>query len=432
VAVGDSVDPDRWRVEFDELMGRVASRFGRVEPRATARAFVRGLLAPIERKNCWSLAEHAGLAGPQAMQRLLRTACWDADGVRDDVRAYVAGYLGHRDGVLIVDEIGFLKKGTQSAGVQRQYTGTAGRIENSQVGVFLAYATPRGRALIDRRLYVPEKTWCADADRRAQAGIPADITFATKPCLGTEMIIDALDAGIPARWVTGDEVYGAGARMRGALEARGVGYVLAVACDHQVVRAGTKARADAIAASLPTSAWHRYSAGPGAKGPRYYDWAWTGIDDGERHALMIRRNITTGELAFYRCWSPDPVPLPVLVKVAGTRWAIEELFQTAKGQVGLDHYQVRTWTAWHRFITLAMLALAYLAVLATLAATTNHGITALTMPEIRRLLGELDTLTTRSARTVTNILHWSRWRRRHQHHARQCHYRRRLAALTNP
>jgi SRSO17 transposase len=175
-------------------MGRMADRFTRVEPRRTARAFVRGLLAPIERKNCWWLAEHAGLEGPQAMQRLLRTARLDADGLRDDVRAYVAGHLGHRDGVLIVDETGFLKKGTRSAGVQRQYTGTAGRIENSQVGVFLAYATPHGRALIDRRLYLPEKTWCADAGRRARAQIPADLTFATKPRLALEMISEALDA----------------------------------------------------------------------------------------------------------------------------------------------------------------------------------------------------------------------------------------------
>jgi SRSO17 transposase len=217
--------------------------------------------------------------------------------------------------------------------------------------------------------------------------------------------------------------------MRDELERRDVGYVLAVACDHQILRAGTKARADAVAADLPASAWHRYSAGPGAKGPRYYDWAWTGIDDGDRHALLIRRNITTGETAFYRCWSPAPVSLPVLVRVAGTRWAIEELFQTAKGQVGLDHYQVRTWTAWHRFITLAMIALAYLAVLAALATpTTNRSIIALTMPEIRRLLGAL---TTHPARTITSILHWSRWRRHHQQLARQCHYQRRLAP-TNP
>jgi SRSO17 transposase len=413
-------------VEFDELMGRVAPRFARVEPRATARAFVQGLLAPIEWKNCWWLAEHAGHRGPQAMQRLLRRARWNAEDLRDDVRTYVAERLGHRDGVLIVDETGFLKKGTRSAGVQRQYTGTAGRIENSQVGVFLAYATPRGRALIDRRLYLPDRTWCGDADRRARAGIPPGVTFATKPRLAVEMIVDALDAGIPTQWVTGDEVYGAGAQMRGALEARGVGYVLAVACDHHVSRAGTKARADAVAADLPASAWHRYSAGPGVKGPRYYDWAWTGIDDGDRHALLIRRNTRTGEPAFYRCWSPEPVPLPVLVRVAGTRWAIEELFQTAKGQVGIDHYQVRTWTAWHRFITLAMLALAYLAILAAHATTTtNHAIIALTMPEIRRLLNA----STTHARTITSVLHWSRWRRRHQQLARQCHYQRRLARI---
>lgn len=418
-------------MEFDELMGRVAGRFARVEPRRTARSFVPGLLSAVERKNCWWLAERAGHRGPAAMQRLLRTACWDADGVRDDVRAYVARRLGHPDGVLIADETGFLQKGGCSAGVQRQYTGTAGRVENSQVGVFLGYATPRGRALIDRRLYLPEESWCADASRRDRAGIPADVTFATKPELAAEMITDALDAGVPARWVAGDEVYGAGRYLRGELERRGVGYVLAVACDHRILSAGRKTRADAVAAQLPAPAWHRYSAGPGAKGPRYYDWAWTGAGGGDRdgrHLLLIRRHVTTGELAFYRSWSPRPVALPALVRVAGTRWAIEELFQAGKGQAGLDQYQVRTWTGWHRFITLALLALAYLAVLAARAtAATGRGLLPLTVPEIRRLLSAFLSCT---ARPATSILHWLRWRLRHQQRARECHYQRRLT-LTN-
>ncbi|GAA3167138.1 hypothetical protein GCM10020001_110860 [Nonomuraea salmonea] len=228
MAVADSVDPEGWMVTFNDLMSRIAVHFGRVEPRRTATAYVRGLLADIDRKNCWNLAEHAGLTGPQAMQRLLRSARWDADAVRDDVRAYVIDQLGH-DGVLIVDETGFLKKGAGSAEVQRQYTGTAGRIENSQVGVFLAYATPRGRALLDRRLYLSEHPWLADPDRCRSAGVPDEATFATKPTLAAAMIAAALEAGLSTRWVSGDEVYGQDPHLRLLLEQRQVGYVLAIA-----------------------------------------------------------------------------------------------------------------------------------------------------------------------------------------------------------
>ncbi|WP_457810704.1 IS701 family transposase, partial [Streptomyces anulatus] len=188
-------------------MARIAGRFRRVEPRSTARAFVLGLLSGVERKNCWQLAEQAGRDRPGAMQRLLRGARWDADEMRDEVRSYVLDHLGG-DGVLIVDETGFLKKGLRSAGVQRQYTGTAGRIENAQVGVFLAYASPRGRALIDRRLYLPKRTWCRDPDRRSGSGVPEQVEFATKPRLALQMIEAALDAGYSSSWVTGDEVYG--------------------------------------------------------------------------------------------------------------------------------------------------------------------------------------------------------------------------------
>ncbi|GGY20387.1 hypothetical protein GCM10010358_83340 [Streptomyces minutiscleroticus] len=236
-----------------------------------------------------------------------------------------------------------MKKGTASAGVQRPYTGTAGRIENAQVGVFLALATSRGRALIDRRLYLPEDSWSDDAERREAAGIPATVQFATKPRLATEMIDAALDAGATASWVTADEAYGQDPKLRAALETRGTGYVLAVACSPRVrINHGrTLARADTVAGRLPATAWQRHGAGHGAKGPRHYDWAWihTGTDR-HRH-LLIRRNRTTGELAFYLCWSPATVPLSELVRVAGVRWSVEECFQATKGQVGLDHYQVR-------------------------------------------------------------------------------------------
>jgi SRSO17 transposase len=346
MAAADSVDADRWIVTFKDLMSRIASRFSRIEPRRTAGAYVRGLLSDVERKNCWNLAEQAGLTGPQAMQRLLRTAHWDADAVRDDVREYVSEHLGG-NGVLIVDETGFLKKGGRSAGVQRQYTGTAGRIENSQVGVFLAYATPRGRALIDRRLYLPEHSWLADQSRCRSAGVPDQIAFATKPALAAQMIAAALDAGMDASWVTGDEVYGQDPRLRALLEERQAGYVLAIAGNRRVRVEGIDWEAAAVAAHVPDTHWHRYSAGQGAKGHRWYAWAWTRIDThrpGHRW-LLIRRNLTTGELAFYRCYSPGPTPLPTLVRIAGIRWAVEESFQAAKGQVGLDHYQVRSWKA---------------------------------------------------------------------------------------
>ncbi|WP_412101887.1 IS701 family transposase [Kitasatospora purpeofusca] len=421
---------------FDRAMAQIAGRFKRVEPRATARAFVLALLSSVERKNCWRMAEQAGHARPGPMQRLLRSARWDADAVRDDIRSYALEHLGADDSVLIVDETGFLKKGTASAGVQRQYTGTAGRIENTQVGVFLAYASSKGRALIDRRLYLPDASWCQEAERRARAGVPEQAEFATKPTLAGQMIAAALDAGIGASWVTGDEAYGQDPGLRALLESREVGYVLAVACSTRVRinRGRTAARADAVAGRLPASAWHRQSAGAGAKGPRYYDWAWIEIGaDGHRH-LLIRRNPSSGELAFYLCWSPGRVPLSELVRVAGTRWCIEECFQAAKGQVGLDHYQVRHWTAWHRHVTLVMLALAFLAALAadaTPARTAQLSRPArstdpvdLSVPEIRHLFSAL---LIPSSTSLHRLLHWSNWRRRHQATARRSHYRLRLA-----
>ncbi|MEU8110449.1 IS701 family transposase [Nonomuraea muscovyensis] len=405
-------------------MARIAGRFGRIEPRRAATAYARGLLADIDRKNRWNLAEHAGLAGPQALQRLLRTARWDADQVRDDVRAFVVDRLGP-GGVLIVDETGFVKKGAGSAGVQRQYTGTAGRIENSQVGVFLAYATPAGRALLDRRLYLPERTWLADPDRCQATGVPHEIGFATKPALGTAMVLAALKAGVQAAWVTGDEVYGQDPRLRAALEEHRMGYVLAIAGNRRFELEGVRVSAAEIATRVADRHWHRYRAGQGAKGPRWYAWAWARIDEGEAQGyrwLLIRRNLTTGELAFYRCYAPTRQPLMALVKIAGIRWAVEESFQAAKGQVGLDHYQVRTWTAWHRHMTLAMLALAVLTAIAAAQPPSGQDHIPLTMPEIRRLLAVL-VLTPHSS--VTDVLRWSYWRRCHQATAQRCHYQRR-------
>jgi SRSO17 transposase len=430
VAAGLSVDPGRWREQFDDLMERIAGRFARVEPRRRARAFVLGLLSGLRRKNCWTIAEQAGDATPDGMQHLLAAARWDADAVRDDVRAYVVEHLGSADAVLVVDETGDVKKGAASAGVQRQYSGTAGRVENCQVAVFLSYASPAGHALIDRELYLP-RSWTADPARCAAAGIPEGTAFATKPKLARRMIARALDAGTPAAWVTGDEVYGADPGLRADLERRQAGYVLAVAASHQVVTAAGPCQARTIAACLPRRAWQRYSAGEGAKGHRYYDWAWVAIDPGQpgHRWLLIRRNRRTRELAFYRCCSPRHVPLAALVKVAGIRWTTEENFQAGKGLAGLDEHQVRRWDSWYRWTTLAMLALAFL----TIAAATEHtsclppaGQIPLTRNEIAALFSALIIDPVKDAR---HRLRWSAWRRRHQYRAKTCHYQRQARQL---
>jgi len=347
------------------MFARIAGRFVQRASRLRARDYLLGLLSQAERKNGWTLAEFAGDLCPDGMQRLLNHYRWDAEAVRDDLRDYVVERLGDERGVLVVDETGFIKKGSKSAGVQRQYSGTAGRIENCQIGVFLAYASTRGRALIDRELYVPKDSWCADRDRCRGAGIPDELGFATKPELARRMIERALDAGAPVGWVTGDEVYGGDPKLAAWLEGRRIAYVLAVACDHRVPTAAGKMRADALAACVPKRGWQRMSCGDGAKGPRRYDWAIVDLHDlhdprGRR--LLIRRSISDpAELAYYLCYAPDDAPLRELVRVAGTRWAIEECFQAAKNEVGLDHYQVRLYHAWYRHITLAMLAHAWLA-----------------------------------------------------------------------
>lgn len=428
MAAGHSLNPEQWRARLDGLMGRVAGRFTRVEPRRHARDLVLGLMSDLPGKNCWTIAEHAGHATPAGLQHLLARAVWDADGVRDDLRGYVIEHLGDAGAVLVVDETGDLKKGTRTVAVQRQYTGTAGRIENAQVAVYLTYATRAGHAQIDRALYLPA-SWAGDQDRRAAAGVPADVEFATKPELARQMIIRALDGGAAAPWVTGDEVYGADPGLRRELETRRVGYVLAVACSHQVTTAAGPQRADAIAAALPRRAWQRLSAGQGSKGPRYYDWAWITIGPaaalaGQR-SLLIRRNNTTGELAYYRCYAPGPVSLAVLVRVAGRRWTVEETFQTGKGLAGLDQHQVRRWNSWHRWTTLAMLASAFLAVLAAAERTRQpppDGMIPLTTSEIHHLLNVLPGQPGHPAR---HRLHWSAWRRRHQHRARISHHQKR-------
>jgi SRSO17 transposase len=363
-----------WARGLSAMHARIAHRFARPEPRRRALAYLKGLLSPVERKNGWQLAEQAGESTPDGMQRLLATADWDADAVREDLRAYVVEHLGDPEAVLVVDETGFLKKGAKSVGVQRQYSGTAGRIENCQIGVFLAYASAQGRTFLDRELYLP-KEWAAARERRAEAGVPEEVEFRTKPQLARRMLERVLAAGVPARWVTGDEVYGGDRRLRVWLEEQHVAHVLAVKSTEPLWTRTTwrQVAARTLAAALPEAAWQRVSAGEGTKGPRVYDWAQVPIRAlpaaGWDYWLLVRRSIADPtELAYYVCFCPAETPLAELVRVAGTRWAIEESFESAKGEVGLDHYEVRRWAGWYRHITLALLAHAFLTVTRTQAA----------------------------------------------------------------
>ena len=363
---------DAWAGELAVVADRIGGRFVRSEPRRRAVGYVRVLLSDAERKNGWQLAEELGEPNPDGVQHLLARADWDADAVRDDLTRYVAEHLGDRHGVLIVDETGFLKKGTKSVGVARQYSGTAGRIENSQVGVFLGYATTRGRALLDRALYLP-KEWAEDADRRQAAGVPAEVRFATKIVLAKRMVERALDAGVPAAWVTGDAVYGSDYGFRKGIEDRRLGYVLGVRSDQAVWAGFRQVRVKSLPAEAPANAWRRLSCGDGSKGPRLYDWAAIAVNCPEPESygrwLLIRRSVTEpSEVAYFLCGGPPATSLRDLARVAGKRWAIEECFALAKGGCGLDGYEVRGWTGWHRHVTLSMFALAVLAAIRSRAA----------------------------------------------------------------
>jgi SRSO17 transposase len=348
---------------------QVADVFSNARVRRHGRAYLLGLLSQSERKNSWQLAEFAGDASPDGMQRLLNFSPWEEDAARDALARYVVAAAGDPAAVLAVDETGFLKKGRMSAGVARMYTGTAGRVENCQVGVFAAYVTPDGgRALIDRELYLPEK-WTDDRDRCRAAGIGDGVAFATKPELAWSMIARAREAGVPFSWVAGDEVYGGNPKLRSRLEEGGTAYVMATACSDIIPMAAGGMRADEAAALVPKGGWQRLSCADGSKGPRLYDWALIGTAESAGHHLLVRRSLQPGEkgqleLAFFRCWSPRPVTLPELAAVAGARWGVEDCFAEAKGEAGLDHYQVRKYRAWYRHVTLAMLAHAFLAVTA--------------------------------------------------------------------
>lgn len=434
-------DASRWARSFDEVLERIGGRFGRAEPRRRAEAYLRGLLAPVERKNGWQLAEAAGDATPDGVQEFLSRVHWDADAVRDDLQAYVAEHLGDPNAVLVLDETGFLKKGTKSAGVQRQYTGTAGRIENAQVGVFLGYAGRHGHALIDRALYLP-KSWTDDRARCRAAHVPADVTFATKPALGLAMLERAHAAKLPFAWIAGDSVYGGDRAIRRWAEDHRIGYVLTVTSGQRLAMRPVAVWFDDQVDARPEGSppvWQRLSAGEGAKGPRLYDWAcvpYRGAAPGFQCALLVRRSLANpDEMTFSLTHAPTGTPLSDLVRIAGQRWTIESNFEQAKGEVGLDQYEVRSFIGWHRHVTLAMLAHAYLAALRRAAigggATVDLAadLLPLTVPEIRHLLAALVGLPPPDSAAV---LRWSVWRRRHQQRARRAHWQRRTQRAKRP
>ena len=364
-----------WADELDRVHARIGPHFHRAEPRQRAGAYLQALLSSTERKNGWQVAEYSGAATPDGMQRLLQSSRWDVEAVRDVLRASVLETLGTEASVVVLDETGFVKKGVKSAGVQRQYSGTAGRIENCQIGVFLAYATPAGHALIDRELYLPTR-WATDTERRREAAIPEDVVFATKPQLAQQMLERLVARDVQPAWVTGDEVYGGDRALRRWLEEQHQPFVLAVRSTEAVwfadgaaptgrLALGRSRPVKEVAATLSEDQGQRRSAGDGAKGPRWYDWADLPLAHGPDprwvYRLLVRRSIADPtEFAYSLVFAPAGTPLETVVEVAGARWTVEECFEAAKGEAGLDHYEVRRYPGWYRHVTLSLLALAVL------------------------------------------------------------------------
>jgi SRSO17 transposase len=433
----------RWGQELECLHARIASRFARPEPHHRTLAYLKGIVSSLERKNGWHLAEHAGEARPDGMQRLLGSAVWDEDLVRDDLRAYILERLGDPHAVLVIDETSFRKRGKKSAGVKKQYCGTTGMVENCQVGVFLSYVSAKGHTLIDRELYLP-KDWIDDPRRCQEAGIPEEMRFHTKCELAQQMIERLWQARIPFAWVVADTVYGGNLDLRVFLEAHQYSYVLAVACDEPVgiqtasgLRRMTVLEAEALL--FPANDWQRLSMSEGTKGPRLFDWALMpilhGWEDDGRHFLLVRRCLDNpSEKAYYFVFAPLGTTLAEMVKAIGTRWCIEEDFETGK-EMGLGDYEVRAFTAWYRHITLVMIVEACLASICAATrrvptepivdeGTLTCPLLSLTIPEVRHLLAYL---LWPSPRNATLLLSWSWWRRCHQSRASSFHTKRRCA-----
>jgi len=369
----DLLDVQVWNVYWAEVERRIGSVFARSDAHKRAMTYLSGLLSPAERKNSWQLAEISGDPNPYGFQHLLGRADWDPDALRDRLRTYVTDYLADPGAVGVIDETGFLKKGIHSAGVARQYSGTAGRVENCQIGVFLAYASEHGQTLLDRELYLP-KEWTEDRDRCRRVGIPDERAFATKPALALQMLSRTFAAGVALAWVTGDSVYGDDRKLRQWLEGRKQAYVLAVSGNQTVWISHQQRQITTILAELSTERWERLSAGMGSKGPRWYDWLRLELSDptqeGWKRWLLLRRSISDpSEVTAYIAFAPMRITLAEQVRVAGMRWTVEESIECAKGEVGLDQYEVRSWTGWYRHMTLAMWASAFLSVIRTQTGT---------------------------------------------------------------
>jgi len=354
-----------WESELEGVLTRIRPLFYRTESKKHAEQYVRGLLSSLQRKNGWTIAEHVGEPEPAALQRLLNLSPWDADALLGVNREYAMEHLAEPGGILVADPTGFPKKGTKSVGVQRQYSGTLGRIDNCQIATFLAYVTSgRDRVLLDRRLYMPEKSWMADPARCAEAGVPPDVTFKTRPAQVQEMIESARAAEVPFAWFTADEEFGQNPGLCDYLETHRIPYVMSVPKNTTFTDTqGNTVQFDELAGRLRRNAWQRRACGIGSKGFRVYDWALIDSADPD-HQYLIRQSIDDRELAFYHCYNPNHAGFTELVHTAGARWPIEECFGSSKNEVGLDNYQVRTWDAWHRHITLAMLAHTFLAITA--------------------------------------------------------------------
>jgi len=366
-----------WAFSLRDVKGRIRSLFQQERVAASAGKFLDGLLGNEPRKTGWMRAEAAGDSGPWRQQAILGRSRWDADALREVVRDYALETLADEDAVLVIDETGFLKQGKASCGVARQYTGSAGKITNCQIGVFASYVSHHGHGFIDRALYLP-KEWTADPKRMKAAHVPADVSFATKPQIARQMIGRAIAAKVPFSFVAADSVYGTG-EIETTLRKAGKGYVLGVAANRVFNSWGKKqfvrGAASKIAQDLPKSAWRRLSSGEGTKGPRLHDWAYVelaDLDAGEYNStltaewtrgLLIRRNIADGDLAFFSTWCPKGTPMGKLVSVEGQRWAIEDSFEAAKNELGLDHNETRSWHGWHRHVSMVMLAFAMMAVI---------------------------------------------------------------------
>lgn len=363
-----------WNSDLEGLFARMGRLFYRAESRKHAEQYLRGLLSPLQRKNGWTIAEYVGEAEPKALQRFLNLTPWNVDDLLVLNRDYAMQHLASEGAILVADPTGFAKKGNKSVGVQRQYSGTLGRVDNCQIATFLGYVTPgRDRVLLDRRLYLPRESWLADRDRCTEAGVPEDVAFKTRPEQVIEMIDAAIAAKVPFAWFTGDEEFGQNPGLRDHLEAAGISYVMAVPKNTTFIdTAGKGIQLSQLAPKLNHTTWQRRACGIGTKGYRVYDWALI-ASAGPDHQYMIRKSIDDGELAYYHCYNPGNAGFGELVKVAGARWPIEECFGSSKNEIGLDQYQVRKYDAWHRHITLAMLAHTFLAITAHKAKKGDTG-----------------------------------------------------------